>query len=117
MIFYVSQEIWLVSSKKNLNRPIKILHSLTPARIQKCYFQNIISKCFSFFNNKPPASCVAHTATDFLTFYSCSYYSSIFIASSWQYFKGFSYKFYNNTSRPINIQWRIYDRNYQQFFL
>ena len=31
---------------------------------------NITSKCFSFFNNKPPAR-------DFLTCYSCSYYSSM----------------------------------------
>ena len=39
---------------------------------------NITSKYFSFFNNKPPASWVAHITRDFLTYYSCSYYSSMF---------------------------------------
>ena len=38
---------------------------------------NVTSKYFSFFNKKPPASWVAHMARDFLTFYSCSYYSSM----------------------------------------
>ena len=37
---------------------------------------NIISKYFSFFNNKPPASCVVHITRDFLACYSCLYYSS-----------------------------------------
>ena len=38
---------------------------------------NITSKYFSFFNNKPPASSVADIARDFLTCYTCSYYSSM----------------------------------------
>ena len=38
---------------------------------------NIISKYFSFFNNKPPTSWVPHITRDFLTCYSCSYYSSM----------------------------------------
>ena len=38
---------------------------------------NTTSKYFSNFNNKPLASWVAHIAKDFLTCYSCSYYSSI----------------------------------------
>ena len=38
--------------KAYLHRPIKILHFLTPARIQK----RLTSKHFSFFNNKPPAT-------------------------------------------------------------
>ena len=38
---------------------------------------NIASKYFSFLNNKPPASWVAHIIRDFLTSYSCSYYSSM----------------------------------------
>ena len=37
---------------------------------------NVTLKNFSFFNNKSPASLVAHTAMDFLTCYYCSYYSS-----------------------------------------
>ena len=36
---------------------------------------NITSKYFSFFNNKPPTSWVAHITRDFLTYYSCLYYS------------------------------------------
>ena len=36
---------------------------------------NAISKYFSFF--KPPASWIAHMTRDFLTCYSCSYYSSM----------------------------------------
>ena len=43
---------------------------------------NIISKYFSFFNNKPPASLVACTARGFLTFYSYSYYSSMGICTN-----------------------------------
>ena len=38
---------------------------------------SITSKYFSIFNNKPPASWVAHVTRDFLTCYSCSYYSSM----------------------------------------
>ena len=38
---------------------------------------NIISKYCSFFSNKLPASWVAHITRDFLTRYSCSYYSSM----------------------------------------
>ena len=38
---------------------------------------NITSKYFRFFNIKPPASWVAHITRDFLTFHSCSYYSSM----------------------------------------
>ena len=39
---------------------------------------NITSKYFSFFNSKPSASWVAHVARDFLTYYSCSCYSSMY---------------------------------------
>ena len=35
-------------------------------------------KYFSIFNNKPPASWVARIARDFITYYSCSYYSFIY---------------------------------------
>ena len=42
-------------------------------------FKNVSRKfkMFLHFNNKQPASWVAHTANDFLTCYSCSYYSSM----------------------------------------
>ena len=38
---------------------------------------HISSKYFNIFNNKPPASWVVHITGDFLTCYSCSYYSSM----------------------------------------
>ena len=60
--------------KAYFHRPIKFLHFLTPARIQKCL---TTSKYFNFFNNEPPASWVAYITSDFLTCYSCSYYSSM----------------------------------------
>ena len=60
------------TNKVYLRRSTKILHFSTPARIQKCL------TWFSFFNKKPTASWVAHIQRDFLTCYSCSYYSSTF---------------------------------------
>ena len=42
---------------------------------------NKTSKYFSFSNNKPPASWVAHIKRNFLTCHSCSYYSSMFGSS------------------------------------
>ena len=56
--------------KAYLHRLIKILHFLTHAEIQKC-----LTKYFNFFNNKPPASWVAHITRDFLT---CHSYSTLF---------------------------------------
>ena len=48
--FYnVSREICWAIQKSSLHRPIKILHFLTPARIQNCL-------TYLMFNNKPPAS-------------------------------------------------------------
>ena len=44
---------------------------------------NITSKYFSIFNNKPPTSWVAHRRRDFITCYSCFYYS--FLCSYLQY--------------------------------
>ena len=38
---------------------------------------NITSKYFRFFRNKQPANWVAHIARDFLSCYSCLYYSSM----------------------------------------
>ena len=78
--YYVSREVWLDNSKKfYFDRPIKILHFLTPTRIQKMF--NITTKHLSFFNNKPPASWVMHIGRDFLTCYSCSYYSSMIMST------------------------------------
>ena len=48
---------------------------------------NITSKYFSFFNNKPSASLVAHITRDFFTCYFCLYYSSMKISI---FFGGFN---------------------------
>ena len=42
---------------------------------------NITLKYFSFFNIKPPASWVAHITRNFLTWYSCSYCSSMILCN------------------------------------
>ena len=65
--------------KTYLHTPIEILHFLTPARIKKMF--NITSKYFSFFNNKPPASWIAHITRDFLTCYFCLYSSFMIIVA------------------------------------
>ena len=39
---------------------------------------NVTSKYFSFFNHQLSASWVAHITRNFLTYYSCSYYISMF---------------------------------------
>ena len=63
--------------KAYLHRPIKA--SIFSHTRKNSKFFNITSKYFTFFNNKPPTSWVAHVAKHFLTCYSCSYYSSMFI--------------------------------------
>ena len=73
--YYVSWEIWLGNSKKL----ICIDQSRFSHTHENSKIFNITSKYFSFFNNKPPASWVAHIATYFLTCYSSSYYSSIVV--------------------------------------
>ena len=49
---------------------------------------NITSNYFNIFNNKPPSTWVVHITRDFLTCYSCSYYSSMLGRrdSLWQWF-------------------------------
>ena len=61
-----------------LHRPIKIIIFL--CENSKMY--KITSKYFSFLNNKPPASWVAHVTRDFLTCYSCVYYVFMFKGSN-----------------------------------
>ena len=67
----LGQETWLYDSWKLIC-------------IKQSGFYNlftITSKYCSIFNNKPPASWVAHITMDFLTYYSCSYYSSMVLDS------------------------------------
>ena len=59
--------------KTYLHQPIKILQFLW----ENSKMLNKTAKYFSILNNKPPASWVAHITRDFLTCYSCSYYSSM----------------------------------------
>ena len=73
--------------KTYLHRPTKILQFLTPGRIQKF---SITSKYFSFFENMLPASCVAHITRDFLTCYSCSYYSSMLYLFMYRFMNSFT---------------------------
>ena len=59
--------------KAYLHRPIKTFSQTR----KKSNMFNITSKYFCFFNNTPPAKWVVHITRDFLTYYSCSYYSSM----------------------------------------
>ena len=67
LFYYVSQEIWLCSSRKLL--------CIDQSRFY--IFSHPREFNFSFFNNKRTAGWVAHIARVFLTFYSCWYYSSM----------------------------------------
>ena len=51
------------------------LHKPVPWEKSKMF--NITWKYLSIFNNKPPTIRVAHVTRDFLTYYSCLYYSSM----------------------------------------
>ena len=70
--YYVGWEIWLSNSKKLICiDQSRFYHTGENSKIF-----NITSKYFTFFNNKLDASSVTHI-TDFLTSYSCLYYSSM----------------------------------------
>ena len=71
--YYVIQEIWLGNSKMLIC--IDHQDSTFSQTRENSKMFNITSKYFSFFNNKPPATWVGHIARDFLTCYSCLYYS------------------------------------------
>ena len=58
-----------------LHKPLKILQFPSRGKIPKMF--NITWKYFSIFNNKLPASWVAHVTSDFLTCYFCSCYNSM----------------------------------------
>ena len=75
---------------------------------------NITSKYFSFFNNKPPASWVAHITRDFRTCYSCSYYSKNIVSTN-----KVNTKWYLNIWSRLNPPfqqplWEIYLYGYTQ---
>ena len=73
--YYVSWEIWLGNSKKLICIDQSGLYIFSHPRQLKTF--KITSKYSSFFNNKQPASWVAHITGVFLACYSCSYYSSM----------------------------------------
>ena len=61
--------------KNHLHRPIKILQFLTPGRIHKYLKHNF--KILYLFKKMRPTRWVAHLTRDFLTSYSCLFYSSM----------------------------------------
>ena len=75
LFYYVSQEIWLGIQKSLLAETNQDSTFSSTCKNSKMF--NITSKYFFFFNNKPPASWVAHIIRDFLICYSCSYYCSM----------------------------------------
>ena len=79
--YYVSREIWLANLKKLIciDNQDSIFHHTR----ENSKMFSITSKYFSFFNNKPPANWIAHITRDFLTYYSCSYYSFMIILSKY----------------------------------
>ena len=62
--------------KTYLHKPVKILQVLSCGKTQ-----NITLKFFSIFNRKPLTNWVTHITRDFLTCYSCSYYSPMVLDS------------------------------------
>ena len=78
LFYHVSREVLLGNSKKLICiDPSRFYIFLQP----RSKMFNIISIWFSFSSDKPPVSWVAHTTRDFLTCYSCSYYSFMIISN------------------------------------
>ena len=73
----LDQEVWLDDSWKliyiNQSRFNNFFH------VRKFKNFNVTLKYFAIFNNRPPASWVAHLARDFVKYYSCSCYSSMIL--------------------------------------
>ena len=67
---------------------------------------NITSKYFGFFNNKPPATSLAHIAREILTCYSCLYYSSCTFLSACLFIYVFIFRRINLTSKKCKQQAR-----------
>ena len=79
LLCYISRDIWLGNSSKLVcidQSKFYISHTRENSKMF-----NITSKYFSFSNNKPPASWVTQTSRNFLTCYSCPYYSSMVYVS------------------------------------
>ena len=78
----------------------------------------ITSKYFSIFNNKPPASWVAHVSRDFLACYPCLYYSFMIyarlVSSHLFFFRSCSifslYSFYKRPRKSFSLA-RIHKLN------
>ena len=66
-----------------MNKPIKILQFLSRGKIPK-FLKSLQTKYFRILDNKPPASWVAHITRDFITCYSCLYYSFMFVCKQLQ---------------------------------
>ena len=74
LFFIISDETYDSAIHQNLfaltNQDSTISHTR-----EKSKMFDITSKYFTFFKNTPPATWVAHTTRNFITCYSCSYYS------------------------------------------
>ena len=109
---YVSWEIHLYNSKKLIC--IDHQDSTCSHTRENSKMLIIASKYFSFFNNKPPASWMAHIIKDFLTCYSCSYHSSMIWAKifaqnasiSFNQIFIFAFLILKTNSWRIVLQWR-----------
>ena len=73
--YFVSREIWLGNSKQLICKDQSRFY--ISSICENSIMFRITSKYFSFFQNKPLASWSAHITRDVLTYYSCSYYSSM----------------------------------------
>ena len=67
---------------------------------------NITSKYFSIFNNKPPASWVAHITRDFITCYSCSYYSFMIEPTCFKWINPLYWPFLTSQKQPLSMKSR-----------
>ena len=93
---------------------------------------NTTSKYFSFFNHKSLASWVAHIIRDFLTCYSCSYYSSMLlvILTEKKWFERFTKKNWKKKKKKkkfrvkkvikrkgdiLYVKWQRYDSSFNSW--
>ena len=98
-LYCLGQGTWLDDSWKLIY--INHQDSTISFRRENSKMFNITAKYFSIFNNKPPASWVAHIIRDFLTCYSCLYYSSFY--HLWR----------NKTSTEFLTVWRCHKLPYK----
>ena len=76
--------------------------------VGKLEMSNIAMKYFSVFNDKPPASWVAHITRDFFSCYSCWYYSFLLQYKTNIVCRVFGVELVQSQSQPLNSRiWMI----------